>query len=119
NPSDFRFRTQLAYWYALQRDYEKATTWAEAALRIEPRYPWARVVLANAYMANGRFPDAEKEMVLAKKYGQFPSIVFEMGRLYARAGLFDDALETWAEGFEVTRLGQFRTSVGGVYPIAS
>ena len=119
NLGDFRFRTQLAYWYALQRDYEKATTWAQAALQIEPRYPWARVVLANAYMAKNRFSDAEKEMVAAKKYGQFPSIMFEMGRLYARAGLFDDALETWTDGFEVTPLGQFRTSVGGTYPIAS
>jgi len=119
NQNDFRFRTQLAYWYALQRDYDKATTWAQAALQIEPRYPWARVVLANAYMAHGRFSDAEKEMVAARKYGQFPSIMFEMGRLYARAGLFDDAVETWTEGFEVTPMGMFRTSVGGTYPIAS
>src|SRR6185369_6373615 len=37
----------------------------------------------------------------------------------ARAGLFDDALETWSEAFEVTPLGQFRTSVGGVYAIAA
>ncbi|HZS44188.1 MAG TPA: tetratricopeptide repeat protein [Blastocatellia bacterium] len=119
NPNDFRFLTQLAYWYATQRDYERAKSTGESALRIEPRYPWARVIVANCDLARGQFADAEKEMALAKKYGQFPSVLFELGKIYARAGMFDDAVETWGEAIEVTPLGQFRTSIGGIYPLAN
>jgi Tfp pilus assembly protein PilF len=87
-----RVQIATAYWH--QRDYAKATVWANKALDVDPKHLLAREFLAGAYLMTGNVDAFVQENVTQAESFGCPLAVIEQiratgGRLkaaYARGG---------------------------------
>ena len=78
---DIYFQTQLAFLNLKMGRLTEARQAAEAALVIEPRYAWARIAAAEVEMAEGRYFEAERNLLAAQQYASFPTLAFTLGKL--------------------------------------
>jgi len=99
NPSQLALLTGAAYWYAAHGEAERALDLAGQAVRLEPRYTWAQIALARALIANKRPLDAERALRLARQYGRFPTLDYELANALAAAGLYEEAAEELSRTF--------------------
>jgi tetratricopeptide (TPR) repeat protein len=113
---DIYLQTQLAFYYLAQGKAAQAQRAAEAALAIEPRYSWARIAAAEADLAQDRFFEAERHLITALNYANFPTLRFTLGRVYLAVEDFDGALDQFAKAFSYTPAG-FVTKLGGVLDV--
>jgi tetratricopeptide (TPR) repeat protein len=112
---DVYLQTQLAFQYLAQNNLKQAQQAAVAALLVEPRYSWARIAAAEVDLANGRYFDAERNLIAARSYASFPTLYFTLGKLYLAVEDFDGALEQFTKAFDYSSQGRFRARLGGVF----
>jgi tetratricopeptide (TPR) repeat protein len=110
---DLQLQTQLAFTYVSRGQLALARSAAEAALTVEPRFSWARLAAAEVDLAEGKYFEAERHLLAALSYADFPTIHFTLGRIYLTVEDFDGALEQFAKAFRYSA-GRFRSKLGGV-----
>src|SRR5262249_58718510 len=109
---DVYLQTQMAFHYLAQNKLKRAQQAVAAALLVEPRYSWARIAAAEVDLANGRYFDAERNLIAARSYASFPTLYFTLGKLYLAVEDFDGALEQFSKAFNYSPQGQFTARLG-------
>jgi tetratricopeptide (TPR) repeat protein len=111
---DNLLQTQLAFYYLAQNKLKAARQAADAALAVEPRFSWARIVAAEVELADGKYFEAERHLLAAQQFANFPTLAFTLGKLYLIVEDFDGASEQFAKAFIYTAKDKFTTRLGGV-----
>ncbi len=111
---DILLQTQLAFYYLAQNKLKAARQAAEAALLVEPRFSWARLAAAEVELAEGKYFEAERHLLAAQKYANFPTLAFTLAKLYLIVEDFDGASELLAKAFRYSAQDKFTTRLGGV-----
>lgn len=101
-----------AYWYAANNDGDKAVEYARRAIEKEPRYIWSHIALGRGLMLHGKPVEAEQVLVSARKYGNFPTLQYEIASARLAAGFFREAAEELTKSFEIVD-GSVSTRLGG------
>ncbi|HEX4949044.1 MAG TPA: tetratricopeptide repeat protein [Blastocatellia bacterium] len=114
---DYYLQTQLALAYLARGNVAKARQAANAALAAEPRFSWARIAAAEVELAEGKYFEAERNIIAAMKYADFPTLHFTLGKIYLAVEDFEGALEEFGKAFSF-KAGKFHTRLGGVQEIS-
>lgn len=103
-----------SYWYSAHGEGARSLELAEKAVAFEPRFgwAWARIAEGRALLALKRPLEAERAFRAARRYGNFPTLDYELAAALAAAGLYDEAAEQLARSFDV-RDGQVETRLAG------
>jgi tetratricopeptide (TPR) repeat protein len=117
--TDYRFFTELAYFYATRKKYKLAREMVEKAATIEPRYAWVHITKANIDALEGKMGDALSTMILAQKLGAFPTLNFELAKQLMSVDGYDQAIEVMTHSFKITEGGEFQATLGGVLGMRS
>ncbi len=112
-PSDYRFLTQLAYFYTTRKKTMLARPLIERALKIEPRYGWAFITKANIDLLDGRFGDALSTLISAQAHAGFATLSFELVKALMALDGYDQAIEVMNKSFAVNEDGEFEAMLGG------
>jgi tetratricopeptide (TPR) repeat protein len=112
---DVYLQTQLAFLYLAQNKIKEAQQAGAAAMLVEPRYSWARIAAAEVDLANRKYFDAERNLIAARSYANFPTLYFTLGKLYLIVEDFDGALEQFSKAFDYSPQGRFTAKLGGVF----
>ncbi|MDQ3798218.1 MAG: hypothetical protein M3384_02105 [Acidobacteriota bacterium] len=111
NPNNLFLLTGAAYWYASHGQADKAVDYAQKAVTVEPRYTWGQIALARALMLQKKPLEAEKALLTARQYGNFPTLDYELASARLAAGFYEEAAAELRKRFIVdegviyTRLG--------------
>ncbi len=114
---DIYLQTQMAFYYLAQGKLKQARQAADSALVIEPRYAWARIAAAEVDLAEGKYFEAERNLLAAQQFAGFPTLFFTFGKLYIAVEDFDGALEQFAKAFSYSSQKQFTANLGGVQDV--
>jgi Tfp pilus assembly protein PilF len=114
-PRNLQLLTGAAYWYAAHGENARALELAQRAVEVEPRYVWAQIVLARALIADKRPLAAEQALRVARRYGRFPTLDYELANALAAAGLYTEAAAELQRSFTL-RNGEIETMLGGRNP---
>lgn len=106
-------QTQLAFVYLARGNTAKARQAADAALAVEPRYSWSQIVAAEVELAEGKYFEAERHILTAMRYADFPTLHFMLGKIYLSVDDFEGALEQLGKAFTYKN-GKYQTRLGGV-----
>lgn len=101
NASDLPLLVGAAYFYASHSEGAKAVEFAQKALAVEPRYVWASIALARGFMAQKQPLEAEKVLLAARAYGNFPTLDYEIASARLQAGLYREAADELKKNFTV------------------
>lgn len=101
-----------AYWYAANNIGHKAVEFAQKAIDIEPRYIWGHIAYARGLMKRNKPVEAERALIKARQYGNFPTLEYELASARFKAGLFREAVEELNKSFDFQD-GFIRTRLGG------
>ena len=112
NPNNLPLLVGAAYWYAGHNNGAKAVELAEKAVALEPRYTWAHIALARGLTAQKRPLDAEKTLLTARNYGNFPTLEYELAAVRMQSGFYREAAEGLAKSFTI-KDGAIETKLGG------
>lgn len=107
-----RLMTGAAYWYAARGLNEQAIEYSRRAIAIEPRNVWSYIAQARALTAQGKPLEAEKTLLLARQYSDFPTLDYELATVRLAAGLYREAAETLQRSFKVNKDGTVETYLG-------
>jgi tetratricopeptide (TPR) repeat protein len=104
-----------SYWYSAHGQGARALELAERAVALEPRFgwAWARVAQGRALLALKRPLEAERALRAARRFGNFPTIDYELAAALAASGLYDEAADTLSRSFSLQRDGQIETRLAG------
>ncbi|MBA3633741.1 MAG: hypothetical protein H0W58_13185 [Acidobacteria bacterium] len=111
NPNNLFLLVGAAYWYAAHEYGAKAVELANKAVAVEPRYTWAHIALARGLMQEKRPLEAERTLLAARQYGNFPTLNYELASARLAAGFYREAANELKKTFAVkddliiTRLG--------------
>jgi tetratricopeptide (TPR) repeat protein len=111
---DYYLQTQTALSYLIQGQTSQARQSAERAVGIESRFTWARIAAAEVDLVENRLFDAEKHLLAAAQFGNFPTLHFTLGKVYLAAEDYEGALVQFAKAFRYDRRDGFVTKLGGV-----
>ncbi len=112
NPNDLPLLVGAAYWYAAHNDGAKAIEMGNHAVTFEPRYVWAHIALARGFLQQKRPLEAERTLLEAKQYGNFPTLSYELAAARLQAGFYREAAETLKNDFTVGD-GTITAKLGG------
>ena len=114
SPRDLPLLVGASYWYSAHGQGQRALELAQKAVDLEPRFgwAWARVAQGRALLALKRPLEAERALRAARKFGNFPTIDYELAAALAGAGLYDEAAESLSRSFTL-RDGQLETKLAG------
>jgi len=112
NPNNVMLLAGVAYWYSSHGEAQKAVEYAKRAIAVEPRFIWGHIALARGQMLLNRPLEAEKTLLAARRYGNFPTMDYELARAQAAAGLYREAAEGIARNFSL-KDGSVTTKLGG------
>jgi tetratricopeptide (TPR) repeat protein len=98
-PTNLPLLAGTAYWFTAHDNHEKAFELARRAIAIEPRYTWAQIALAHAYLGLKSPLDAERAIRFARQFGKFPTLSYELASILASMGFYDEAAEALRESF--------------------
>lgn len=112
NPNNLFLLVGAAYWYAAHNDGARAVELAEKAVAVEPRYTWARIALARGLMQQKRLLEAEKALLAARQFGDFPTLEYELAAARLQAGFYREAAEGLQKKF-VVKDGSITALLGG------
>ncbi len=115
NPNNLPLLVGAADWYAAREDGAKAVELAQKAVAVEPRYTWAHIALARGLLLQKRPLDAEKALLTARQYGNFPTLDYEIASVRLAAGFYREAAEELKKRFAV-KDGLIETRLGGRVP---
>jgi tetratricopeptide (TPR) repeat protein len=111
-PNNLFLLVGAAYWYAAKGDGEKAVELSQKALALEPRYAWGYIAQARGLMKTGDPVAAERTLLAARKFGNFPTLEYEIASARLAAGFYKDAVDelkanfTLKDGVLTTKLGR-------------
>jgi tetratricopeptide (TPR) repeat protein len=91
NPKNYNLLAGAAYWYAAHNEGDKAVDLARRAIAIEPRYVWSHIALARGLLLQKNPVDAERAMLQASQYGNFPTVSYERANAKYAVGFFEEA----------------------------
>ncbi len=111
-PNNLPLLAGTAYWHAAHDNHEKAFELARRAIAIEPRYTWAQIALAHAYLGLKSPLDAERAIRFARQFGKFPTLSYELASVLASMGFYDEAAEALRESFAL-KDDQIQTYLAG------
>ena len=112
NPTNLPLLVGAAYWYAARNDGTKAVELAQKAIAVEPRYTWAHIALARGLVQQKRPLEAEKALLTARQYGNFPTLDYEIASVRLAAGFYREAAEELKKSFAL-KDGLLQTRLGG------
>lgn len=112
NPGNVMLLAGAAYWYAAHNEAAKAILFSQKAIAADPRFIWSHIALARGYMADKKPLDAEQVLLAARRYGNFPTLEYEIASARAMAGYFREAAEELSKSFSVHD-GVITTKLGG------
>lgn len=115
NPNNLFLLVGAAYWYAANNQANKAVDYAQRAVAVEPRYTWGQIALARALMLQKKPLEAEKALLTARQYGNFPTLVYELASVRLVAGFYFEAADELKKGFAV-RNGVIYANLGNRVP---
>ncbi|MBA2621020.1 MAG: hypothetical protein H0U87_07455 [Acidobacteria bacterium] len=100
NPNNLLLLAGAADWYAAhETDGARAVELARRAVAVEPRYVWSYIALARALNGQNRFYDAERALLAARAYGNFPTLDYELAAVRFAAGYYREAAQELAKNF--------------------
>ncbi len=111
NPNNLFLLVGAAYWYAAHNQGAKAVELAEKAVAFEPRYTWAHIALARGLIQQNRPLEAEKTLLMARQYGNFPTLNYEIAAARMAAGFYREAANELEKTFTV-KDGIISTNLG-------
>jgi tetratricopeptide (TPR) repeat protein len=112
-PGDYRFLTQLAYFYTTRKKIALARPLIERAVRIEPRYAWAFITKANMDLIEGKFGDALSTLITAQGHANFPTLTFELVKALMALDGYDQALDVMGKAITMNQSGEFEALLAG------
>ncbi len=112
NPQNLNLLAGAAYWYAANDSGEKAVELARKAVEMEPRYIWGHIALARGLMGQRRPVEAERVLVMARQYGNFPTLEYEIASARLMSGFYREAVEELQKSFSM-KDGLVQTRLGG------
>lgn len=112
-PSDYRFLTQLCFFYVSRKKAALARPLIEQAVRIEPRYGWAFIAKAETDAVEGKFGDALATLIGAQAHAGFATLTFELAKAFMALDGYDQATVVMRKAFSVNSDGEFETMLGG------
>ncbi|MCA1623258.1 MAG: hypothetical protein LC778_05570 [Acidobacteria bacterium] len=115
-PNNLSLLVGAAYWYAAHGQGAKAIELAEKAVAVEPRYTWAHIALARGLMQEKRPLEAERALLIARQYGNFPTLDYEIAAARFQAGFFQEASNELKKTFAF-KDGTIETRLGGRVPV--
>ncbi|MBX3289121.1 MAG: tetratricopeptide repeat protein [Acidobacteria bacterium] len=112
NPGNVLLFASAAYRQAAAGNGERAAELASRAIGANPRYIWSHIALARALALQGKPVDAERVLLAARKYGNFPTLQYEIALVRSKAGFFRDAADELKKSFSLQD-GMIGTRLGG------
>ena len=112
NPGNVILLAGAAYWYAVNKNGDKAVSSAQQAIASDPRFIWSHIALARGYLSQNNAAAAEKTLLAARRYGNFPSLEYEIASARIAAGFYREAAEELVKSFSV-KDGVIKTNLGG------
>lgn len=112
DPENSRLLTGAAYWYAARGFNEQAIEYSRKAIAIEPRNVWSYIAQSRALVAQNKPLEAEKILLAARQYSDFPTLDYELASVRLAAGLYREAAETLKRSFKVNNDGAIETYLG-------
>ncbi len=112
NPGNVILLAGAAYWYAVNKNGDKAVSSAQQAIASDPRFIWSHIALARGYLSQNNAAAAEKTLLAARRYGNFPSLEYEIASARIAAGFYREAAEELVKSFSV-KDGMIKTNLGG------
>lgn len=112
NPKNYQLLATAAYWYAANKEAAKAVEIGQKAVDIEPRYTWAHIALARGLLNEGKPLEAERALLIAKQYGNFPTLNYELATARYAAGFYEEAAADLRKSFQIKN-GVLETSLAG------
>ncbi|MEZ5428948.1 MAG: tetratricopeptide repeat protein [Pyrinomonadaceae bacterium] len=112
NPGNLFLLVGAAYWYAAHKEGDKAVELAQKAVAFEPRYTWAHIALARGLIQQKKPLEAERTLLIARQYGYFPTLNYELASARLAAGLYREAADELRKSFSVKN-GLVSTNLGG------
>lgn len=102
NPNNLPLLVGASYWYAAHKNDVKTLELANRAIAVEPRYTWAHIAMARGFLLQNRYTDAEKSLLLARQYGNFPTLTYELAAVRFAAGFYEEAVLELKKSFTAT-----------------
>ena len=104
HPGDPMIMNNLAYTLLeLNEKPEEALDLAQRAVRANPASAAFHDTLGWAYFKTGKYPEAERELVLASQRSPETADIFEhLGYLYEKQGKTTDAISNWEKALSLT-----------------
>lgn len=112
NPRSLSLLAGVAYWYAAHNDGKNAVDYASKAVELEPRYVWGQIALARGLLILKQPLAAERSLRFARKFGNFPTLTYELASTLVAAGLYDEAARELAGAFTL-KDGKVETLLAG------
>lgn len=111
---NYRFYTELAYWYVTRKRYDEAKQMIKISATIEPRFAWTFITKADADELEGNYGEALSTIILAQQLGTFPTLKFAMAKAFMIVDGYNQAATALSQAFKVKDDGEFETTLGGV-----
>lgn len=99
-PRNVILLASAAYWYAAHNESDRAIEHAQKAIDQDPRFIWSYIALSRGMLQKGRATDAEKTLIAARRYGNFPTLEYELAAARFAAGFYREAAETLEGTFQ-------------------
>ncbi len=112
DPENSRLMTGAAYWYAARGFNEQAIEYSRRAIALEPRNVWSYIAQSRALVAQNKPLEAEKILLAARQYSDFPTLDYELASVRLAAGLYREAAETLKRSFKINDDGAIETYLG-------
>lgn len=112
NPGNVILLAGAAYWYAAHNEGARAVDFARQAIDADPRFIWSHIAFARGLLSQNKAADAERTLLGARQYGNFPTLEYEIASARLNAGLFREAAEELLKSFSV-KDGSIHTNLGG------
>ncbi|MBV9209317.1 MAG: tetratricopeptide repeat protein, partial [Acidobacteria bacterium] len=114
-PTSLALLSGAAYWFAAHHESARAVELARRAVEFEPRYTWGHIALARGLLAEQRPLEAERALLVARQYGKFPTLDYELASVLAAAGLYGEAATALSSSFTI-KDDQLETLLAGRTP---
>lgn len=101
-----------AYAYASRNDGERAVDYGQRAVTADPRFIWSHIALARGLLLRRDPVSAEKVLLAARRFGNFPSLDYELASVRSALGFYREAADDLARSFTYND-GTISTRLGG------
>jgi tetratricopeptide (TPR) repeat protein len=112
-PSDYRFLTQLAFFYAVRKKATLARPLIEQAARIEPRYAWTFIAKAETDALEGKYGDALGTLLSGQSHAAFATLSLALTKAFIALDGYEQATEVMGKTFTINNDGEFEAMLGG------